>query len=298
MRSKLTAVICASILFTACTGGNDQVATLPLTNEERPVEVVTEETTAETTETTVETTAEETVSEETTAEETAAEVFQTPETELTTYLNTLLNAEPAPLSETNASVPDDAKSAFKDLLENEENVYGVVFDDLNADGNAEMIVGINPFGLTDIASWKNGELKTTSIDTVSDHGGTWDICTDGSTHTILNREQFCYNLGAAGYEEWYIYVFDKGSGSPSARYSYLREQYPEVVPDDELANVENYYGDATLNGEPIDESTSNEILSLLIKVSEKYPTFSYIEHCDADGNVTDEFNTYIRKYLG
>lgn len=29
MRSKLTAVICASILFTACTGGNDQVATLP-----------------------------------------------------------------------------------------------------------------------------------------------------------------------------------------------------------------------------------------------------------------------------
>ena len=30
MRSKLTAVICASILFTACTGGNDQVATLPL----------------------------------------------------------------------------------------------------------------------------------------------------------------------------------------------------------------------------------------------------------------------------
>lgn len=65
MRSKLKAVICASILFTACTGGNDQVATLPLTNEERPVEVVTEETTAETTETTVETTAEETVSEET-----------------------------------------------------------------------------------------------------------------------------------------------------------------------------------------------------------------------------------------
>lgn len=177
-------------------------------------------------------------------------------------------------------------------------MYGVVFDDLNADGNAEMIVGINPFGLTDIASWENGELKTTSIDTVSDHGGTWDICTDGSTHTILNREQFCYNLGAAGYEEWYIYVFDKDSGSPSARYSYLREQYPEVVPDDELANVENYYGDATLNGEPIDESTSNEILSLLIKVSEKYPTFSYIEHCDADGNVTDEFNTYIRKYLG
>ena len=287
MRSKLTAIICASLLFTACTGGNDQVDTLPLTNEERPVEVATEETTAETTETTI----------ETTAEETAEEVSQTPTAELTAYLNTLLDAEPAPLSETNASVPDDAKSAFKDLLENEENVYGVGFDDLNADGNAEMIVGINPFGLTDIASWENGELKTTSIDTVSDHGGTWDICTDGSTHTILNRVQFSKNLGTAGYEKWYVYVFDKDSGSPSAQYSYLREQYPEVVPDDELANVENYYGDATLNGEPIDESTSNEILTLLIKVSEKYPTFSYTERCDADGNVTDEFNTYIGKYL-
>lgn len=58
MRSKLTAVICASLLFTACTGGNDQVATLPLTNEEMPVEIVTEETTTvETTESAAEETA-------------------------------------------------------------------------------------------------------------------------------------------------------------------------------------------------------------------------------------------------
>lgn len=64
-----------------------------------------------------------------------------------------------------------------------------------------------------------------------------------------------------------------------------------------MHNRTKSYGNATLNGEPIDESTSNEILTLLIKVSEKYPTFSYTERCDADGNVTDEFNTYIGKYL-
>lgn len=53
--SKLIAAGAIAVLLSACTGGNDQVATLPLTNEEMPVEVATAETSAETTETVAET---------------------------------------------------------------------------------------------------------------------------------------------------------------------------------------------------------------------------------------------------
>ena len=54
--SKLIAAGAIAVLLSACTGGNDQAATLPLTNEEMPVEVAAAETSAETTETVAETT--------------------------------------------------------------------------------------------------------------------------------------------------------------------------------------------------------------------------------------------------
>lgn len=56
--AAVTAACAAAVLLSACTDGNDQVATLPLTNEEMPVEIMTEETTTvETTESTAEETA-------------------------------------------------------------------------------------------------------------------------------------------------------------------------------------------------------------------------------------------------
>ena len=56
--TKLITAGAIAVLLSARTGENDQVATLPLTNEEMPVEIVTEETTTvETTESASEETA-------------------------------------------------------------------------------------------------------------------------------------------------------------------------------------------------------------------------------------------------
>lgn len=291
----LVCVVSLALFLCACSNtgtSSETVVENTINTTLNAVADVTNETETPTITTVVETTTTTMNSETTATTQTAADVDT-----LLTYLQTIAGAEPTTYTETNAVVPAEAKAAYQKYLDNMDLVYGVLFEDLNADGLAEMIVGENPYGNTYIVCWENGEIKTCGTEVMSDWGGTWDVCVDGETHTILNCYAYGHTLGAAGYQEWYIYTFDGGSNIPTKKYSYLRDAYPGVVPDEERANMDNYYGDATLNGEAIDERTSNEILALLQQISQKYPTFAYTERYDADGNTTDAYTDYVAKYL-
>lgn len=218
--------------------------------------------------------------------------------DLKAYLQAALTTEFVPISVENVTVPDEAKAAYKDYLQSLDYLYGVCFCDLNADGIAEMVVGINQFGLTDVVSWTDAGLHVDNISVMSDYGGTWLVYEDGA-YTILNRAAYSYHLGAAGYEDWYVYKYNITDQSLRTEYHYMREAYSEVVPDSELANVESYYGDAYVNDTAIDESTSNDLLQLLLQVSEKSVIFPYVLHYEnlAEQTVAQTYTDYVDTYL-
>ncbi|MGN1415659.1 MAG: hypothetical protein ACI4XF_02370 [Oscillospiraceae bacterium] len=193
------------------------------------------------------------------------------------------------------TISEDARAAYKEYLDGNGEVYGVCFEDMNNDGTAEMIVGTNPFGLCRVISFGGGELKILDVDVVSVWGGTWAIRDDWGRNVVLNQEQYGSTYGAAGYQCWNVYTWDDDRMEYTAAFRYEREGREYIEGE---SSLEDCYGQAYLNGEPIDEAKSSLILKALTLLSEQNSGFDYVVRCDDDGNVTDEYTSYITEYLG
>lgn len=228
--------------------------------------------------------------------ETQAEIEDVDTTDFIQWLNNIASAD-YKNSQASINIPAEARKLYLEYLNSQEVLYGITFLDLNVDGVSEMILGINPYGYTEVVSYNGSTIETTTVDTMSDWGSVRDVCIDGEQHLIFNCYAYGHTLGAAGYQEWYIYKCTPESTTPVVAYTYLRAAYAEVVPDNELANLDKYYGEATLNGVSIDEETSNTILTLLQEITKKYSEFNYVPKYDKERDVTDEYTEYISMYL-
>ncbi len=76
----------------------------------------------------------------------------------------------------------------------EDPPHGVLIEDINGDGQDEMIIHTNPFGNLNILYMKDRELKTIECGVMSQWGGTWY---DKVNNRIVN--EYFYNNGSDNY---------------------------------------------------------------------------------------------------
>ena len=175
-----------------------------------------------------------------------------------TLLNNTVDSIP------NGEVTEDAKAAFIQYLTEQDYLYGITFADTNADGNAEMIVSINQYGLTDIVYYAADSVNVVHVDTASDRGLTRFLTGTDGKMLVLNRYDYGNHTTDMGSQLWYIYTVDETSNNLAISVEYNRMCYDGFVED--IANADKYYGDAYLNGQLLTEQQSNELLTYLNSV--------------------------------
>lgn len=177
-------------------------------------------------------------------------------------------------------ITEDEKTLFAQYLVQQECLYSVAFADTNSDGNAEMVVGINPYGLTDIVYCENGSIDVVHVETMSDKGITRFLMGTNGNMLVLNRYAYGNHTLDMGSQFWNIYTVDAESNKLANFIEYNRMGYDGYVEDFE--NADKYYGDAYLNGQQITEQQSNELLTYLKSVVENTTDKPIQEYLCAD----------------
>lgn len=171
----------------------------------------------------------------------------------------------------NVTMTEEAKNAFTQYLSEQDYLYGISFADTNADGNEEMIVSINPYGLTDIVYYESGSINTVHIETASDRGLVRFLTDTNGKVIVINRYDYGNHTTDMGCQLWYIYTNDDVTNMLSVAVEYFRMSYDGYVEDFE--NADKYYGDAYLNGQLITEQQSNDLLEYLNEICEDVPSY-------------------------
>lgn len=83
--------------------------------------------------------------------------------------------------------------------------YGVLIEDINGDGEEELVIHQNPFGMLEVVYLSNGEAKKVACDVMSQWGGVWY---DTSRNRIVNEYFYGHTEGTAGAYEYYVYDWD------------------------------------------------------------------------------------------
>lgn len=172
----------------------------------------------------------------------------------------------------NITVSEEAKNVFAQYLSEQDYIYGISFADTNADGNAEMIISLNPYGLTDIVYFGSNNINTVHIETASDRGLVRFLTDANGNVIVVNRYDYGNHTTDMGCQLWYIYTIDKKTNMLSDTIKYFRMSYNGYV--DDFENADKYYGDAFINDMPITESQSNDLLEYLTELSGTVPPFS------------------------
>lgn len=139
-------------------------------------------------------------------------------------------------------------------LRNENPPYGVLVEDINDDGQDEMVMQINPYGFLDVLYMKNGELKVVSCDVMSMWGNTWY---DKEKKRIINESFYGHTEGTAGSYDFHI--FDWNGEDYVETMHLVRDSGHYEYEDDGLTRTDNFvYGQSYLNSEEISNEQFEE----------------------------------------
>ncbi len=139
--------------------------------------------------------------------------------------------------------------------------YGVFIDDINGDGQDEMVLHLNPFGNLDILYIKNGVVKVVNCGVMSQWGNTWY---DSGKNRIINMYFYGHTEGTAGAYEYYVYDWN---GEDYVITMHLEQEagYYEREADG-VTKTDNFiHGQSYLNGEEISNEQFEELHAELIK---------------------------------
>ncbi len=212
---------------------------------------------------------------ETAEQTTAANAITTTLASTTAYASTTtLPDEDIELQENKPLESNEELHPFALYLENytEENghaPYGVLIEDINSDGQDEMVMHTNPFGNLDILYMKDEELKVIECDVMSQWGGTWY---DRSANRIVNQYFRGHTEGTLGAYEYYVYDWNSEDYVLTMHLEMQSGYYEREA--DGVTQTDNFiYGDAFLNSEEITAEHFEELhaeLSVLMTADNRF----------------------------
>jgi hypothetical protein len=193
------------------------------------------------------------------------------------------------------------RNKYKKILDSYEEFSGVYIGDLMGDEREELVVAVNPLGITDIYVPEGNVIKKYHFDVMSVWGFTKY---DKYERTIVNLEYYGHTEGAPFELYMQSVAFEDGNFSPlSVRRTMDSER---SVHDDEAWTdvVLNY----EVNGRPADSAEFTIIHSLLVAETADTEYIPYVEHHKGDlvsepamyrGSINEtDYETYIQEKLG
>ena len=177
--------------------------------------------------------------------------------------------------------------------------YGVLVDDINGDGQDEMIIHTNPFGNLDILYTKDGELKIIECGVMSQWGGTWY---DKVNNRIVNEYFYGHTEGTMGAYEYYVYDWN-GEDYVMTMHLECEAGYFEREADG-VTKTDNFIdGQAYLNGEEISSEEFEKLRNELTQVMTAENLFDIIPsgYTEMDKVLAEEqreiYNAYLTEKL-
>lgn len=253
--------------------------------------------------------------EQMTAEITTTAVTTDVTTITTTVTTTTTTAETTVITTTSAEATRD--NGYIDLENDTENInsfasyltayteeheyppYGVFIDDINGDGQDEMIMHISSFGNLDVLYMKDGELKVVECGVMSQWGGTWY---DKANNRIVNEFFYGHTEGTAGAYEYYVYDWN-GEDYVMTMHLECEAGYFEREADG-VTKTDNFInGQAYLNGEEISNEEFEEMRVGLEQVMTAENLFGIVESgaFEIDKELAKEqldiYNAYLTEKL-
>ena len=177
--------------------------------------------------------------------------------------------------------------------------HGVLIEDINGDGQDEMVVEINPYGYLYVLYIKDGELKVLECDTMSEWGGTWY---DKANNRIVNQYFYGHTEGSMGAYEYYVYDWN-GEDYVMTMHLECEAGYFEREADG-VTRTDNFIdGQAYLNGEEISSEEFEKLHTELTQVMTAENLFDvvtsgYFEiHKEAAEEQREIYNAYLAEKL-
>ncbi len=183
--------------------------------------------------------------------------------------------------------------------EHEYPPHGILIEDINSDGQDEMVVHNNPYGNLEIVYIKNGEIRVVICDVMSVWGYTWY---DRTNNRIVNEYFYGHTEGTLGAYEYYVYDWD---GEDYILTIHLEREsgYYEREADG-VTRTDNFIvGQAYLNDEEITNERFEELHAELKQVMIAENAFDVVPSgfFEIDEELKkeqeEEYNAYIREKL-
>ncbi len=177
--------------------------------------------------------------------------------------------------------------------------HGVFIDDINGDGQDEMVMHINPYGYLYVLYIKDDKLKVLECDTMSEWGGTWY---DKANNCIVNEYFHGHTEGSMGAYEYYVYDWN-GEDYVMTMHLECEAGYFEREADG-VTRTDNFIdGQAYLNGEEISSEEFEKLHTELTQVMTAENLFDvvtsgYFEiHKEAAEEQREIYNAYHSEKL-
>lgn len=182
---------------------------------------------------------------------------------------------------------------------NEFPPYGILIEDINGDGQDEMVMHINPFGNLDILYMKDGVVKVLNCEVMSQWGHTWY---DSDKNRIINEYFHGHTEGTAGAYEYYVYDWD-GEDYVLTMHLERESGYFEREADG-VTKTDNFiYGQSYLNGVEISNERFEELHA---ELATPMTSVNHLDMIPSGAFETDEtikkeqeeqYNAYLKEKL-
>ncbi len=224
--------------------------------------------------------------------------------------NSNSSIEPAQTSGDEELKPEDLKAIenplanfYANYIQEHPNNFpphGILIEDINGDGQDEMVLQINPYGYMEIVYVKNGEPKVINCEVMSMWGGTWY---DKVKNRIINEYYHGHTEGTAGGYEFYIYDWNDEDYVLTMHLE-RKPGYYEREADGVTRTDIFIYGQAYLNDEKITNEKFEELYAELQSIQKPENVLEVVT--SGEFELSDElkkkqserYNAYLREKFG